>query len=144
MLELPKTVGKHAESQDPIVVAYGRFGPYIKCGADTRSIPKDGASPLDFTLEMALALLAEPKTRKRASKSAIIREVGEHPESKAKIVIKEGPYGLYVTDGSTNASVPKDSDPQALPLGEALALIEARAAMGGGKKKRKSSSPKGA
>src|SRR5690606_3722519 len=137
----PRTVGVGkpplAEEPDelPLLAANGRYGPYLKWGKDTRSIPA-GGSPLTFTMEEALKLYAEPKQRGRSA-AKILRELGEHPESKAPIKLQEGRFGPYVTNGTTNASVPKGEDATALTLGRAMELIEARAAKGPAKKKKK-------
>ncbi|MBP9837820.1 MAG: type I DNA topoisomerase [Proteobacteria bacterium] len=129
LLSLPRTVGKNPENGEDIVAANGRFGPYIKCGSDTRSIPQDLTSPIDITVEQAIELLKQPKTRGRqsAAKPATLREIGNHPISQLPLSIKNGRYGPYVTDGTLNASLPKGSDPQTYPLEEAVALLQARA-----------------
>jgi DNA topoisomerase-1 len=87
-------------------------------------------------MEEALKLYAEPKQRGR-SQPKILKELGEHPESKEPIKLHEGRFGPYVTDGTTNASVPKGEDANELSLIRALELIEARAAKGPAKKKKK-------
>lgn len=129
LLEFPKSVGKNPENNEDIIVSNGRYGPYIKCGTETRSIPTDGPSILDVTLEYSLELLKQPKRRGRAaSQPKIMRELGKHPTTDAPIVIKEGRYGPYVTDGTTNASLPRGVLPEAISLAEATQLIETRAA----------------
>ena len=148
VLSLPRTVGVGkpplAEKPDelPLLAANGRYGPYLKWGTDTRSIPP-GGSPLTFTMEEALKLYAEPKQRGRSAPK-ILKELGEHPESKAAIKLHEGRFGPYVTDGTTNASVPKGEDATALTLARALELIEARIAKGPSKKKAKKVAKKAA
>lgn len=146
VLSLPRTVGVGkpplAEEPEelPLLAANGRYGPYLKWGKDTRSIPA-GGSPLTFTMEEALKLYALPKQRGR-SQPKILKELGEHPDSKAPIKLHEGRFGPYVTDGTTNASVPKGEDATQLTLGRALELIEARAAKGPSKKKAKKKATK--
>lgn len=120
------------------VMAYnGRYGPYIKCGSETRSLPAD-VSPLDVTLEQAIELLKTPKTRGRgaAKKEPIKVFDGESPVTGMKVQLLDGRYGPYVTDGETNASLPKGTSPEELDLNEALNLLAARAAAGGSKKKK--------
>jgi DNA topoisomerase-1 len=130
LLAFPKLLGTNPENSTEVLVANGRFGPYVKCGAESRSIPAD-ESPLTLTFERALELLKQPRARGRAaSQPKVLKEVGKHPESGAAIQIKSGRYGPYVTDGTTNASLPQGSDPEALTLEEALSLIKARADKG--------------
>jgi len=141
-LALPRTVGtakpKDAEIEEPILAANGRYGPYLKWGTETRSIPA-GTTPLSVTMEQALALFAQPKTGGRGRQAGAPvkarREIGEHPESKAMIKLLDGRYGPYVTDGTTNASLTKDENPDELTLVRAVELLAARAARGPVKKK---------
>lgn len=129
ILELPKVLGK-TDAGDDIIVSNGRYGPYVKAGSDTRTIPLDDMSPITMTLEQAKHLLAQPKTggRGRPSKPASLREVGKHPVTEKVLVIKSGRYGPYVTDGEINASLPKGADPQNLTVEDAVGLLSARAA----------------
>jgi DNA topoisomerase-1 len=128
LLSLPKTLGKNPENDEDIIVANGRFGPYVKCGSETRTIPAD-EPPYSITMERAIDLLKQPRTRGRASNQPkTLKEVGKHPESGKAISIKSGRYGPYVTDGEINASLPQGGDPEALTMEEAVALLAARAA----------------
>lgn len=145
LLEFPKSIGPNPENGEDIIVATGRYGPYIKCGAETRSIPTDEYSPLTLTPLEAVELLKRPRTRGRGSQPKSLREVGKHPKTEALIVIKSGRYGPYVTDGEINASLPNGSDPATLSIEEALNLLEARAikiAENGGPRKRSKSKAK--
>lgn len=135
LLSFPKQLGMHPETNTEILVANGRFGPYVKCGSESRSIPAD-ESPLDLTLERALELLKQPRTNARASNQPkTLKEIGKHPETNAPIQLKSGRYGPYVTDGTTNASLQQGADPDALTLEEAVALLKARADRGPSKKR---------
>lgn len=147
LLSLPRTVGKNPENQEDIVAANGRYGPYIKCGAETRSIPMDDYSPLTVTLEQAIALLKEPKRRGRTSAPKNLKELGNHPVSEKPLIIKSGRYGAYVTDGEINASLPKGVEAETLTIAQAVELLEARAARiesGIGVKKKRTSKKKAA
>ena len=136
LLSLPRTLGEHAELNEPIVAMNGKFGPYVKCGAETRSLPAD-LSPLDITLEQAVHLLAQPKTRGRgAGKKEPLLSLAESPVTGKPVQVLDGRFGPYVTDGQTNATVPKDTDPKQLTFEAALDLLAARAALGGGGRKR--------
>ena len=115
----------------------GRFGPYVKCGDETRSLPAD-VSPLDVTLQQAVELLAQPKTRGRggAAKKEPLKVFDASPLTGTKVQLLDGRYGPYLTDGETNASLPKGSSVEELTFAEALDLLAARAALGPPKKKR--------
>jgi DNA topoisomerase-1 len=135
LLSLPRTVGQHPESGADIVAYNGRFGPYIKCGEETRSLPA-ARSPLEVTPEEALELLAQPKTARgrfgRAREPLRVFETS--PVTNQKVQLFEGRYGLYVADGVTNASLPKGQTAEGLTQQEALELLAARAALGPSKK----------
>jgi DNA topoisomerase-1 len=137
LLSLPRTLGNHPQSNEPVVASNGRFGPYIKCGAETRSLPAE-MSPIDVTLEQALALLAQPKQARRGfgAPRTPLRVMGESPVTKEPIQMFSGRYGLYVTDGTSNASLPKGTTAEELTMDEALQLLAERAAKGPAKPKR--------
>ena len=143
LLELPRMVGIHSESSEPITAQFGPYGPYITCGIETRSLPDD-LSPMDVTLPQALDLLAQPKTggKRARGKAAAIRTLGNSPVTGTLIEVRDGKYGIYVTDGTTNATLPKPADPDAVTLQQALELLAARTALGPAKKKRSPSRKK--
>ena len=130
LLSLPRELGKHPQSNEPVVASNGRFGPYVKCGSETRSLPSD-LSPLDVTLDQALALLAQPKAggRGRASREPL-KVFDASPVTNQPVKLMAGRYGPYVTDGETNASLPRDVQPEQLELPQALELLKARAERG--------------
>jgi DNA topoisomerase-1 len=147
LLSLPKTLGVNPENNEEVIAANGRYGPYVKSGSETRSIP-DPISPITITYDEAIELLKQPKARGRraSSQPKNLKELGKHPRTELALLIKSGRYGPYVTDGTLNASLPKGSDPAAYTLDEAVSLLEARAAYvaehgvkkkrgGGGRKK---------
>ncbi len=126
LLALPRHVGHDAEAGEDIVANFGRFGPYVKRGSEFRSLASD-ADVFAVTLEQAIELFKqEKKSRRRAAAKTMLRDLGAHPESGAAVQIFEGRYGPYVSDGTTNASLPKDMAPDALALDEAVALLKAR------------------
>lgn len=143
LLSLPKTIGVNPENNEEIQVFNGRYGPYVKCGSESRTIPTE-ESPLTVTLDRAIELLKQPRTRGRASSQPkTLREVGKHPSTNVAIVIKQGRYGPYVTDGEINASLTQGMSPEAVTVEEAISLLEARAAKGPSKgRKRKAATPK--
>jgi DNA topoisomerase-1 len=135
LLSLPRTLGTHPESGQPVVAQNGRFGPYIKCGDDSRSLPAD-LGPLDVTLAQALELLAQPKAPRRGfgKPREPLKVLGDSPVTGEKVQLFDGRYGLYVTDGTTNASLPKGESAESVNLDQSLALLAARAALGPSKK----------
>ncbi|MBL9081517.1 MAG: type I DNA topoisomerase, partial [Planctomycetales bacterium] len=124
LLSLPRVLGVREADGQKITVYNGRFGPYVKAGDDTRSLPST-MSPLEITLEQALELLAQPKAQKRGF--GAVREplkvLGESPVTKQPVKLFEGRYGPYVTDGTTNASLPKDTTVEDATLEMALPLL---------------------
>jgi DNA topoisomerase-1 len=128
LLSLPKTLGVVPETGVEVIASNGRFGPYVKAGTETRSIPVDMLL-LDITLEEALHLLAQPKSRgrQRAAPQAL-KELGPHPDTGKVISVKSGRYGPYVTDGEINASLPKAASVEEFALGDAVTLLAERAA----------------
>lgn len=127
ILTLPRALGIHPETSEEVTVSNGRYGPYVRAGSETRSVPAD-VSVLDLTFEQALELLKQPRSRGRAaSQPKSLREVGVNSATGAKILMKSGRYGPYVTDGSVNASIPSAMNPDELTLEEAIGLLEARA-----------------
>jgi DNA topoisomerase-1 len=144
LLSLPRTVGKNPENEADITIQNGRFGPYIKCGAESRTIPAD-ESPFTMTLERTLELLKQPRTRGRqASQPKTLKDLGKHPRSGESVTIKSGRYGPYVTDGTVNASLPQGAEPEALTMEQAVELLDARAAKGPVKGRRRAAKPKAA
>jgi DNA topoisomerase-1 len=128
LLSLPREVGAHPQNSQPIIAQNGRFGPYIKCGEETRSLPND-LSPLDVTLEQAVELLAKPKVgRGRGRAQEPLRVFDASPVTNQPVRLLAGRYGPYVADGETNASLPRDTEPESLTFEQALALLAARAA----------------
>lgn len=144
LLSLPREVGIDPKTSLPIVAHNGRFGPYIKSGEETRSLPA-GLSPIDVSLEQALEFLAQPKAARRGfgAPREPIKVFDESPITGQKIQLLEGRYGLYLNDGTTNASLPKGMAPDAVTKEQALELLATRAALGPPKKKasRRKSAP---
>src|ERR1700761_7812260 len=136
LIALPREVGKHPETGEPITANFGRFGPYVAHNGQYASLE----SPDDvFTIGInhAVTVLAEKKAKSRPRGGPeALKELGNNAEGKM-VKLMRGRYGPYVTDGETNATLPKDTDPLTLTLDQANALIAEREAAGGGKKKPK-------
>lgn len=127
LLALPRTLGEHGGN--PVVASNGRFGPFVKCGEETRSLPAH-LSPIDVTLEQAVELLQQPKTRGRGQASrgqTILKELGQHPQSGKPVKILNGRYGAYITDGEINATVPRGTQPLEVTIERAVELLAERA-----------------
>jgi len=121
LLSLPKILGA-TESGEEIISANGRFGPYIKAGKETRSIPAD-KSPLTITLAEAKELLSQPKSFAARNSKKTLFELGKDVASGKEIKIMEGRYGMYITDGETNASLPKGTPVESVSLSQATELL---------------------
>ncbi len=135
LLSLPRELGVHPTLEGKIEAFNGRYGPYVKCGSETRSLPA-GLSPLDVTTEQAIELLNQPKQRGRGAAKPPLRVFEEKsPVTDGVVQIMDGRYGPYVTDGESNASLPKAQSPEELTFAGALELLAARAAAGPSKKK---------
>ncbi|MCA9134239.1 MAG: DNA topoisomerase I, partial [Planctomycetales bacterium] len=145
LLSLPRDLGPHPESKEMVIAANGPYGPYVKCGSETRSLTAE-QSPLDVSLEQALQLLAQPKTsgRGRGAKKEPLKSFDVSPVTGNPVQLLDGRFGPYVTDGETNASLPREAKPEELTFENALDLLAVRAASGGGKKKKKAKKKAGA
>jgi DNA topoisomerase I len=137
LLTLPRVIGDL--DGEPVTVQNGRYGPYAKKGSDSRSL--DSEEQL-FTLTLAEAkdVFAQPKTRGRAA-APPLRELGEDPASGKPIVIREGRFGPYVTDGETNASLRKGDEVETVTPQRAVELLAERRAAGPAKPRRRATSP---
>jgi DNA topoisomerase-1 len=136
LLSLPRTLGQNAQNGEPVMAHNGPYGPYVKCDKEIRSLPA-GVSPLDVTLEQALELLAQPKVSGRgrgAVKREPLKVFAASPVTNNPVQLLAGRYGPYVTDGTTNASLPRGTAPEEVTLEYALNLLKARAEQGPSKR----------
>ncbi len=142
LLSLPRVVGVDPNSREEITAQNGRYGPYLKRGNDSRSLATE-EQMFDITLDEALKIYAEPKRRggQRAS-APPLRELGADPASGKPMVIKDGRFGPYVTDGETNASLRKGDDVLSLTDERAAELLADRRARGPVKKRAKKAAKK--
>jgi DNA topoisomerase-1 len=143
LLSLPREIGKHPESGLPITAGIGRFGPFVKHDKTYASL-EAGDEVFDVGLNRAVTLIAE-KVAKGPSRGRFGadpgKQLGDHP-SLGAVAVKSGRYGAYVTAGGVNATIPSDKEKDTITLAEAIALIDERAAKGGGKKAKKAAKPK--
>ncbi len=128
LLTLPRALGKDAAGAE-ITAANGRYGPYVKRGDDYRSLESEDKL-FTVTLDEALALLATPKTRQRRAAAPPLREMGNDPVTEKPMVIKDGRFGPYVTDGEFNASLRRGQTPEELTVEQASEMLAEKRAKG--------------
>jgi DNA topoisomerase-1 len=128
LLTLPRTIGVD-QSGAEIVAANGRYGPYVKRGDDFRSLDSEDKL-FTVSLDEALALLAAPKTRQRRAAAPPLREMGPDPVTGRPMVIKDGRFGPYVTDGEVNASLRRGQTPEELTVEQASEMLAEKRAKG--------------
>jgi DNA topoisomerase-1 len=133
-LSLPRLVGKDPEGQE-IFAGPGRFGPYIRRGDDYRSLV-DEDQIFAITLPEALELLAAPKTRQRRAPAPPLKELGPDPITEKPLVIKDGRFGPYVTDGEFNASLRRGQSIEGLTVEQASEMLAEKRAKGPAPRKR--------
>ncbi len=139
LLNLPRTVGAHPETQTPITAALGRFGPYILHDGTYVNLPSI-EEVFEIGLNRAVTLLAEKragggKSRFQRAKPTVLKALGDHPDG-GKVEILDGRYGPYVSHNGVNATVPKGKQPTELTMAEAVQLLSERAAKGGAKSRK--------
>ena len=123
LLALPRVLGTHPETNQEVKADYGRFGPYVTAGKGKNGRIPPHLSPLTIELDQALELIA-----KRSSGPQELRALGDHPTTGEALILKDGRYGPYVTDGKFNASMPSDIEVEEITLEEAVALIDKKRA----------------
>jgi len=123
LLTLPRTLGD--VDGEPVIAANGRYGPYVKKGSETRSLESE-EQLFTATLDDAIALLAAPKTRGRRTAAPPLKELGDDPVTGKPIVLKDGRFGPYVTDGETNASLRAGDSIEEMTPERARELLQAR------------------
>jgi DNA topoisomerase-1 len=129
LLSLPRVVGVDPSDEQEITVQNGRYGPYLKKGTDSRTIASEDLI-FAITLDEALTIYAQPKQRGRRAAAPPMRDLGIDPSTSKPVVIKEGRFGPYITDGETNATVPSSADPMTLSVDRAFDLLAAKRAAG--------------
>jgi DNA topoisomerase I len=136
LLTLPRNLGEVDDEE--VIAANGRYGPYVKRGKESRSLESE-EQLFTIGLEEALALLAQPKQRGRQAPAPPLKELGDDPVSGKPIVLKEGRFGPYVTDGDTNASLRAGDSVESITRERAVELIQARRDRGPAPAKRRAS-----
>lgn len=141
LLSLPRVVGIDPESEVEITAQNGRYGPYLKKGTDSRTITSE-EQLLTITLEEALEIYTQPKRGRGATSTAPLRELGMDPTSEKPIVVKDGRFGPYVTDGTTNRTLPKDASVESITFDQAVELLADKRAKGPVKRTTKAAAAK--
>lgn len=139
LMSLPRVVGVDAEGVE-ITAQNGRYGPYLKKGTDSRSLTSEDQI-FDITLEEALAIYAQPKQRGRAAAKPPLKELGTDPVSGAPVVVKDGRFGPYVTDGETNATLRTGDSVEDITPERGYELLAEKRAKGPAKKKTAKKAP---
>ena len=137
LLRLPREVGLHPEDNQPILAGIGRFGPFVLHSGTYANL--SGADEVfEVGLNRAVDLLAQKRAGARGARgeATALAELGAHPADGAPVRVLSGRYGPYIKHGATNANVPRGTDPAAVTLEQAVALLAERAAKGGGGKKK--------
>jgi len=129
LLSLPRLVGVDPETNEEVTAQNGRYGPYLKRGTDSRSLETEDQI-FTVTLDQAKAIYAQPKQRGRRAATPPLRELGPDPETNAPIVIKDGRFGAYATDGTTNATLRKGDEVETITLERAAELLAEKRAAG--------------
>ncbi len=131
LLSLPRTIGKHPETGEDITASIGRYGPYLAHAGKYARL-QTTADVFETGMNAAVVKLAEAAAGggrpARGAAKPPLKELGKHPRTELELKVMEGRYGAYVTDGETNATLPKSVTPDQLTLEEAASLIDARAA----------------
>ncbi|MFD6446535.1 type I DNA topoisomerase [Promicromonospora sp. NPDC060204] len=134
LMSLPRVVGTDPESGDEITAQNGRYGPYLKKGTDSRTLPSEEAM-FTVTLEEALEIYKQPKRGRGRTATPPLRELGDDPTSGKPIQVKDGRFGPYVTDGETNRTLPRDVTPESVTAERAIELLAEKRAQGPAKKR---------
>ncbi|WP_129783012.1 type I DNA topoisomerase [Promicromonospora panici] len=134
LMSLPRVVGVDPESGDEITAQNGRYGPYLKKGTDSRTLPSEEAM-FTVTLDEALEIYKQPKRGRGRTAAPPLRELGDDPNSGKPIQVKDGRFGPYVTDGETNRTLPRDVTPESVTAERAIELLAEKRAQGPAKKR---------
>jgi len=144
LLRLPREVGMHPDDGQPVLAGIGRYGPYVQHDKTYANL-ENAEEVFDVGLNRAVALLADKRANPRGagrSGPTALKELGAHPTSGEPVRVLSGRYGPYIASNGVNANVPKGSDPQAVTLEQAVALLAEREASGGGKKPKRAAKAK--
>jgi DNA topoisomerase-1 len=126
LLSLPRILGTNSAGEE-ITIQNGRYGPYLKAGTDSRTLTSE-EQLFSLSLDEALEIYSKPKERRRGVAKPPLKELGKDPGSDREVIVKDGRFGMYVTDGETNATLRRGDTLEALTLDRALELLAGRRA----------------
>jgi DNA topoisomerase-1 len=126
LLSLPRILGTNSAGED-ITIQNGRYGPYLKAGTDSRTLTSEDQL-FSLSLDEALEIYSKPKERRRGVAKPPLKEFGKDPGSDREVIVKDGRFGMYVTDGETNATLRRGDTLEGLTLDRALELLAGRRA----------------
>jgi DNA topoisomerase I len=129
LLTLPRLLGVDPDTAEPIEATNGRYGPYLRRAKESRSLETE-EQLFTVTLDDAVRLLREPKARGRRTAAAPLRELGADTETSRPVVVKNGRFGPYVTDGEVNATLRRGDDVETVTLERAAELLAEKRAKG--------------
>ena len=126
LLSLPRVLGTNSSGED-ITIQNGRYGPYLKAGLDSRTLTSEDQL-FSLSLDEALEIYSKPKERRRGVAKPPLKELGKDPATEKEVIVKDGRFGMYVTDGETNATLRRGDTLEALTIERALELLAGRRA----------------
>jgi DNA topoisomerase-1 len=126
LLSLPRVLGTNSAGEE-ITIQNGRYGPYLKAGADSRTLTSEDQL-FSLSLDEALEIYSKPKERRRGVAKPPLKELGKDPATEKEVIVKDGRFGMYVTDGETNATLRRGDTLEALTIERALELLAGRRA----------------
>jgi DNA topoisomerase-1 len=126
LLSLPRILGTNSAGED-ITIQNGRYGPYLKAGLDSRTLASE-EQLFSLSLDEALEIYSKPKERRRGVAKPPLKELGKDPATEKEVIVKDGRFGMYVTDGETNATLRRGDTLEALTIDRALELLAGRRA----------------
>lgn len=144
VLSYPKVLGNHPETGEEVKLLLGRYGPYLVSGSQNANLGDAWRTAPAMTLEEAVAKLTEGGAKRKATGPTVLKTLGKPDGASAEINLLSGRYGPYVSDGTTNATLPRGLDPETITPEKALELIKAKEAAGPSKRPRRSSARTGA
>ena len=127
LLSLPRVIGTDSQTGEDITVQNGRYGPYLKRGADSRTLESEDQL-FSLTMDQAVEIYSKPKERRRGVAKPPLKELGVDPTTSRPLIVKDGRFGMYVTDGETNATLRRGDTVEALNLERGLELLAGRRA----------------
>ena len=141
LCQLPRTIGNHPETKEPISFRMGKYGPYVECGSERRTV-EDWRIGQTLGIDEAVEILKTPKGRTARTATGPLQEFGELEGAAGNVRVLAGRFGPYVTDGETNATLPKGTDPAKITAEEALRLLVAKREAGPSKRPAKRTAKK--